>query len=266
MALIGGAALAGYELFFNDKPELQSIRNPEKKTQVVVPVLKDKPRLGLTHVPVPPGNTPAHTPYQFAPPPARPGPYLHPKAPAIITASGASNLTVQRIEDAQRALNTLGFIRPPMPLNGLIDPIMQATLTHFQSQAGLPITGSVDVATRNALQAALGSLAVVQPIAHAVQRATPLVGKAISDAAHTLSIAVPADIQKALNNIGSSPPLVLDGDIGPKTTAAIKAFQIGSGLVADGVAGPKTLTALQSVVDTGSGAALGSLANPANAD
>jgi peptidoglycan hydrolase-like protein with peptidoglycan-binding domain len=266
MLALGGAAALGYELFWNKEPELQSLRNPEKKTQIVVPVTRDKPRLGLTHVPVPPGNVPAHTPYQVAPPLAKSGPYVHPKAPVLITPSGATNFSMQRIEDVQRALNTLGLIRPPLPVNGLLDPVTTATLVHFQTQAGVPVTGSPDVATKNALEHAIASLAVVQPIAHVVQRASPAVGQAIAQAAHTLPLAVPGDIQKALNQIGSNPPLVIDGDIGPKTTAAVKAFQIGAGLVADGVAGPKTVTALQTAVDSGAKAALGSLLNPANAD
>lgn len=47
------------------------------------------------------------------------------------------------------------------------------------------------------------------------------------------------EIQIQLNALGYG-PLILDGKEGPKTTAAIKAFQIKNGLIADGVYGPKT--------------------------
>lgn len=51
-------------------------------------------------------------------------------------------------------------------------------------------------------------------------------------------------IQKALNDHGASPPLVVDGVWGAKLRAAVVAFQKAKGLAADGVPGPKTLAAL----------------------
>lgn len=53
-----------------------------------------------------------------------------------------------------------------------------------------------------------------------------------------------AAIQNRLNAAGASPPLVVDGISGPKTTAAIKAFQSSHGITPDGIAGPITQTAL----------------------
>lgn len=60
----------------------------------------------------------------------------------------------------------------------------------------------------------------------------------------------PKAVQQALNAAGASPALTVDGAWGPKSQAALVAFQRthraadGSPLVADGVAGPKTLAAL----------------------
>jgi len=71
----------------------------------------------------------------------------------------------------------------------------------------------------------------------------------LSKTASQLPVSDVSSMQRALNALGAKPPLKIDGIIGNKTTAAIKAFQIASGLVADGVAGPKTLTALQYAVD-----------------
>ncbi len=53
-----------------------------------------------------------------------------------------------------------------------------------------------------------------------------------------------AAVQAKLNSLGANPQLVVDGSNGPKTTAAVKAFQNAKGLTADGIVGPMTLAAL----------------------
>ncbi|MFF8799535.1 MULTISPECIES: TIGR02594 family protein [unclassified Methylobacterium] len=55
-----------------------------------------------------------------------------------------------------------------------------------------------------------------------------------------------ADIQRALLARGYDlGPSGADGDAGPRTFAAVTAFQRAAGLLADGIAGPKTQAALQ---------------------
>jgi peptidoglycan hydrolase-like protein with peptidoglycan-binding domain len=56
--------------------------------------------------------------------------------------------------------------------------------------------------------------------------------------------ATTAAIQNRLNLLGASPALVVDGISGPKTLAAIKAFQASHGIDPDGIVGPITLAAL----------------------
>ncbi|MBM3696746.1 MAG: peptidoglycan-binding protein [Actinobacteria bacterium] len=51
-------------------------------------------------------------------------------------------------------------------------------------------------------------------------------------------------VQKALASLGVDPGRI-DGKFGPKTEAAVKAFQKKSGLKVDGIVGPKTRTAIR---------------------
>src|SRR6266581_8848116 len=55
-----------------------------------------------------------------------------------------------------------------------------------------------------------------------------------------------SDLQSRLNALGFKPPLKVDGKFGPKTLAAVKAFQRSHDLKVDGLVGPKTTVALRS--------------------
>ncbi len=50
------------------------------------------------------------------------------------------------------------------------------------------------------------------------------------------------DLQQMLNKFGI---LTVDGDFGPATEAAVKAFQTAKRLAADGIVGPNTWAALE---------------------
>jgi peptidoglycan hydrolase-like protein with peptidoglycan-binding domain len=52
--------------------------------------------------------------------------------------------------------------------------------------------------------------------------------------AANLTVDSTSDIQRTLNTLGWVPALVIDGQIGPKSTAAIKSFQQSHGLIPDG--------------------------------
>ena len=51
------------------------------------------------------------------------------------------------------------------------------------------------------------------------------------------------ELQQTLKSKGFDPGDI-DGDFGPATEAAVRAFQASEGLLVDGIAGPKTLSAL----------------------
>jgi putative chitinase len=47
-------------------------------------------------------------------------------------------------------------------------------------------------------------------------------------------------LQRALNDLGAEPKLVVDGRYGPATRKAVRDFQTAAGIVVDGIAGPVT--------------------------
>jgi len=51
-------------------------------------------------------------------------------------------------------------------------------------------------------------------------------------------------VQQKLNELGASPPLAVDGELGPASKAAISAYQAAHGLTVDGIAGPMTLASM----------------------
>lgn len=65
-------------------------------------------------------------------------------------------------------------------------------------------------------------------------------------------IAPVAIVQALLNKIGVGEPLVVDGNLGPKTRAAVQAFQSAHGLPATGDVDSATLVTLNSVVEPAS--------------
>lgn len=57
------------------------------------------------------------------------------------------------------------------------------------------------------------------------------------------------NLQSLLNQAGAKPALLVDGDFGPATDRAVRAFQQAAGLVVDGIAGSQTMTALKRSVE-----------------
>lgn len=218
--VLGGAAAGLLGLVVAKKvtiPHLQSLRGSTPNgtpIQIVVPA-------------TPPSSIPNIVPTQN----------VNPTQPAVITPGGATNLQVSTNQDVQRALNTLGYAHPALTVDGNIGPLSQTAIKAFQAAKGLMQDGQVTSALKLALEVAIVAMAASNnPIG---QSATVLNAKAPPPQVNTIS-----DVQHALNVLGASPQLTVDGKNGPKTEAAVKAFQIAHGLTADGIAGPQTKTAL----------------------
>jgi peptidoglycan hydrolase-like protein with peptidoglycan-binding domain len=84
---------------------------------------------------------------------------------------------------------------------------------------------------------------VLRDYAHAVVASNKRVGHGFGFGTDFFGADIAA-VQARLNALGASPPLDVDGIAGPKTNAAIRAFQSNRGLAADGIVGPLTLAAL----------------------
>ncbi len=93
---------------------------------------------------------------------------------------------------------------------------------------------------RRAGNAALGTLFAVQRAGSATPGSRPTLRQGSTGEAVGV-------LQQKLNAAGATPPLLIDGQFGSVTKAAVKTFQGGAGLFGDGVAGRKTWAAL----DTG---------------
>jgi HK97 family phage prohead protease len=76
--------------------------------------------------------------------------------------------------------------------------------------------------------------------AHKDTRATPTNAHPVGDGETGQRV---TDLQKRLNALGAH--LAVDGKFGPKTLAAVRAFQKSHGLKVDGLVGPKTTAALR---------------------
>lgn len=105
------------------------------------------------------------------------------------------------------------------------------TFWQFSDKVTLPgISGSVD---RDECAGSL-TLALVTPSPTALKRGDQ--GLAVKS------------LQEELNTLGVSPPLAVDGDYGPATEQAVRAFQKAHGLVVDGIAGTQTLSTIHELL------------------
>jgi peptidoglycan hydrolase-like protein with peptidoglycan-binding domain len=139
----------------------------------------------------------------------------------------------------QTALNAWGA-SPPLTPDGSYGPLTRAATIAFQHAKGLTEDGKAGALTQTQLQPYLNRAVSVS--ASPAPRQTPAAAAA---PAQTRSVTLSnTQVQTALNAAGAMPPLVVDGSLGPKSKAAVKAFQATHGLAADGVPGPLTQAAL----------------------
>jgi Putative peptidoglycan binding domain len=207
----------GVGLYRWRKARFQSMRHLDKDghpIQVVVPVNgQPAPQSSVSNVPIPPNNG---TKAVFRPPPPVGRAKLSLSEASIVTPTGAANLSVDSVTDAQHALNALGA---SVPVDGMHNGPTQAALAHFQSTNGLPTTAQADQATKTALQSALVKTAGVN--AH-IGQSLPVQAAASALKAGTsspLGQSILSSGLGALTNLGANVSSEASGALGGITSA-----------------------------------------------
>ncbi len=139
---------------------------------------------------------------------------------------GDKGLHVRRL---QEVLAALGYT---ITADGDFGPVTDAAVVAFQEGAGLEADGMFGRMSKRALAAAYSLVA--PPDEQATITAVLRRGSRGDDV---------AVLQEELSREGYSPGLA-DGIFGPRTEAAVVAYQTAQELIIDGIAGPQTLRAL----------------------
>lgn len=160
------------------------------------------------------------------------GPYNRGAYPRTIRQLHASPLLQARMDAAIASVMAgsdliRGFTDQGLPTdpNGMRQPQMRLGGNIFNDWGGGPGGHDGAEAWRQVFEAA------------AVKGASPIVGVHTTD-----------NLQTALNSFGYAPPLVVDGQYGDATKAAVKWFQAKHSLAVDGVPGQATWTAIDGVI------------------
>ncbi|MGY0057665.1 peptidoglycan-binding domain-containing protein [Streptomyces sp. LZ34] len=143
--------------------------------------------------------------------------------------AGTPGLT-RSVASQQSAVNGLGY-SPALAVDGIFGPKTEAGVTWLQAKVGATADG------------------IWGPLTEAAYRAYIGVGSSTNG---LTSIRTVASQQSAVNGLGYSPALVVDGIFGPKTETGVKWLQTKVGTTADGLWGPDTERAYADY--TGSGA------------
>ena len=152
-------------------------------------------------------------------------------------ASGAS------VSEMQQLLKNAGF--DPGAIDGKFGPNTEKALKAFQKAMGLVVDGICGPKSWAALKA--GSTPSSSPVGSAAPASASPAAVAPSSTKPVLkkgsSGASVSEMQQLLKNLGFDPGAV-DGQFGPGTEKALKAFQSAKGLAVDGICGPNTWAAL----------------------
>lgn len=161
-------------------------------------------------------------------------PAVGPSQPPPAPPSSENNLRVgsrgPAVTQLQRDLSSLGY---PLTADGIFGPKTDAAVRRFQRDHGLTVDGIVGPQTRAAIARAKQAAALPVPTARLRK----------GDRSEQVR-----QLQNALVRLGFMTQAQMNtgpGVFGPRTDAALRAFQRSRGLVADGIYGPLTQAALR---------------------
>ena len=145
-----------------------------------------------------------------------------------------------------RLLALIGFWYPTIPTEGVsaaFDPALTRSVEAFQQQFRLPVTGQVDEATWEALNAVY--LGLMSGTISVPGEDAPYPGSALEEGSTGAAV---RQVQQWLNQVSRAQcgmvDVTEDGIFGPATRAAVLTFQEAEGLTADGIVGRVTWDAL----------------------
>lgn len=142
----------------------------------------------------------------------------------------------EQVKQLQQKLVSLGYSLPKYGCDGDFGQETLDQVLAFQRDHGLVVDGIVGQNTWSALNSA-NPKQVVQPTPKPVVESLPLLRK--GDKGQAVK-----DMQSLLNNYGYG--LVIDGDFGNNSDAALRDFQKNNGLTVDGLCGNQSWSKLKS--------------------
>jgi peptidoglycan hydrolase-like protein with peptidoglycan-binding domain len=149
--------------------------------------------------------------------------------------TGGGMTQVRSVSAQQQAVNSLGY-SPALAVDGAWGPLTAAGVKWLQGKVGTTADGQWGPATETAFKAYAGG------------------GSGGSGSGGSMtSVRSVASQQQAVNELGYSPALTVDGAWGPLTAAGVRWLQTKVGTTADGQWGPATESAYYGYIDDGAG-------------
>ena len=146
------------------------------------------------------------------------------------------------VEALQYYLAFLGYFYPelpPIPITGFFGTLTRDAVFTFQNNYGLPVTGVVDANVFHEIERAYRAAVSDLPPSYQTAIGEPYPGRFIIEGDRGESVRI---IQRYLNVVAqgnpSIPVIAVDGIFGPRTKAAVTAFQRSLGIEQNGAVGP----------------------------